>query len=93
MDHRWRRARRAFAQTLAHTLRSQAGQDLIEYGLLAGLIAVVAIGAVRLLGARWATGGAPSGSASLTCGERPGRRRTHGARPVGVTQEGGEDIG
>jgi Flp pilus assembly pilin Flp len=49
-DHGWRRARRAFAQALAYALRDQTGQDLIEYGLLAGLIAVVAIGAVHLLG-------------------------------------------
>jgi Flp pilus assembly pilin Flp len=40
--HGWQRAVRA--------LRRETGQDLIEYGLLAGLIAVVAIGAVRLLG-------------------------------------------
>ena len=30
--------------------RSEEGQDLIEYGLLAALIAVVAIGAVSTLG-------------------------------------------
>jgi Flp pilus assembly pilin Flp len=30
--------------------RSRDGQDLLEYGLLAALIAVVAIGAVTLLG-------------------------------------------
>jgi pilus assembly protein Flp/PilA len=30
--------------------RSEEGQDLIEYGLLAALIAVVAVGAVTTLG-------------------------------------------
>jgi pilus assembly protein Flp/PilA len=30
--------------------RSEDGQDLLEYGLLAALIAIVALGAVRTLG-------------------------------------------
>lgn len=38
--------------TLVHTLvlRRDEGQDLIEYGLLAGLIAVIAIAAVTAVG-------------------------------------------
>ena len=32
------------------TIRSEEGQDLIEYGLLAALIAIVAIGTVSVLG-------------------------------------------
>jgi len=38
--------------TLVHTLvlRRDEGQDLIEYGLLAGLIAIVAIAAVTAVG-------------------------------------------
>ena len=46
---------------LLHGLvRNTGGQDLVEYGLLAGLIAVVAIGAVAALGFQinnvlWAT--------------------------------------
>lgn len=37
--------------TLIHgLLTSDEGQDLVEYGLLAGLICVVAIGAVAALG-------------------------------------------
>jgi Flp pilus assembly pilin Flp len=35
---------------LAHTRRSEDGQDLLEYGLLAALIALVALGAVSTLG-------------------------------------------
>lgn len=48
--HGWRRIKDAGVQALVHALRDEAGQDLIEYGLLAGLIAVVAIGAVRITG-------------------------------------------
>jgi pilus assembly protein Flp/PilA len=33
-------------------VRSEDGQDLLEYGLLAALIAVMAVGAVGLLGER-----------------------------------------
>ena len=37
-------------QLLHRWLRLDAGQDLLEYGLLAALIAVVALGAVGFLG-------------------------------------------
>jgi Flp pilus assembly pilin Flp len=39
----------AFKQ-IAHTRRSEDGQDLLEYGLLTALIAVAALGAVATLG-------------------------------------------
>jgi pilus assembly protein Flp/PilA len=35
---------------LAHARRSEDGQDLLEYGMLAALIAVLAIGAVTSVG-------------------------------------------
>lgn len=37
-------------QRLQRILRLNEGQDLLEYAMLASLIALVAIGAVRLLG-------------------------------------------
>jgi Flp pilus assembly pilin Flp len=37
-------------EKIAHVGRSEEGQDLVEYGLLMALIAVVAIGAVSSLG-------------------------------------------
>jgi Flp pilus assembly pilin Flp len=37
-------------QSLRRWLRLEEGQDLLEYGLLAALIAVVALSAVGLLG-------------------------------------------
>lgn len=37
-------------RSLQRWLRLDEGQDLLEYGLLAALIAVVALGAVGLLG-------------------------------------------
>jgi Flp pilus assembly pilin Flp len=40
----------AVFKQLAHTRRSEDGQDLLEYGLLAALIAVAALGAVSSLG-------------------------------------------
>jgi Flp pilus assembly pilin Flp len=36
--------------TIGHLLRHDDGQDLTEYGLLAGLIAVVAIAAITSVG-------------------------------------------
>jgi pilus assembly protein Flp/PilA len=35
---------------IAHARRSEEGQDLLEYGLLAALIAIIAIGAVTTVG-------------------------------------------
>jgi pilus assembly protein Flp/PilA len=35
---------------IAHLLRDEDGQDLVEYGLLMALIAVIAIGAVATVG-------------------------------------------
>ena len=37
-------------QSLARFARADEGQDLLEYGLLAALISIVAIGAVTLFG-------------------------------------------
>ena len=37
-------------EKIAHVRRSEEGQDLVEYGLLMALIAVVAIGAVTSVG-------------------------------------------
>lgn len=37
-------------QSLARFAKADEGQDLLEYGLLAGLISIVAIGAVTLFG-------------------------------------------
>lgn len=37
-------------RTLHRLLRIEEGQDLLEYGVLASLIALVALGAVGLLG-------------------------------------------
>jgi Flp pilus assembly pilin Flp len=36
-------------------LRDESGQDLIEYGLLIGIITTAAITAIGLLGPRWET--------------------------------------
>jgi pilus assembly protein Flp/PilA len=41
---------RIVLEKIAHVGRSEEGQDLVEYGLLAALIAVVAIGAVTSVG-------------------------------------------
>ena len=41
---------RIVLEKIAHVGRSEEGQDLVEYGLLMALIAVVAIGAVSSLG-------------------------------------------
>jgi Flp pilus assembly pilin Flp len=41
---------RIVLEKVAHVGRSDDGQDLLEYGLLAALIAVFAIGAVGSLG-------------------------------------------
>jgi Flp pilus assembly pilin Flp len=40
----------AIFKKIAHTRRSEDGQDLLEYGLLAALIAIVALGAVSTVG-------------------------------------------
>jgi Flp pilus assembly pilin Flp len=40
----------AVFKQIAHTRRSEDGQDLLEYGLLAALIAIVALGAVSTVG-------------------------------------------
>jgi Flp pilus assembly pilin Flp len=50
---------------LKRFLRTQDGQDLLEYGLLASLIAIAALGAVSILGETidtvfWKTIGATS---------------------------------
>jgi pilus assembly protein Flp/PilA len=37
-------------RTLHRWLRTEEGQDLLEYGMLAALIALVALGAVTVLG-------------------------------------------
>jgi Flp pilus assembly pilin Flp len=41
---------RIVLEKIAHAGRSEEGQDLLEYGLLAALIAVFAIGAVTSVG-------------------------------------------
>jgi len=51
----------AVLRKIADARRSEDGQDLLEYGLLAALIAVIAIGAVR----RWGTPSTPSSGKSL----------------------------
>ena len=43
---------RGVENAIRRLVRSEAGQDLLEYGLLAALIAVVATAAVTTLGAR-----------------------------------------
>ena len=40
----------AVLRKIAEARRSEDGQDLLEYGLLAGLIAIIAIGAVSTVG-------------------------------------------
>jgi len=40
---------------LARLVREDDGQDLIEYGLLVGLITVLAIGTIALIGPKVAT--------------------------------------
>ncbi len=40
----------AVLKKIVHARRSEDGQDLLEYGLLAALIAVIAIGAVTTVG-------------------------------------------
>lgn len=40
----------AVLRKIDDTRRSEDGQDLLEYGLLAALIAVIAIGAVTVVG-------------------------------------------
>ena len=40
------------ATTLARLARGESGQDLVEYGLLASLIATFLIGAMNLVGDR-----------------------------------------
>ena len=40
----------AVLETISKARRSEEGQDLLEYGLLAALLAVVAIGAVTVVG-------------------------------------------
>ena len=47
-------------QSILRLTKREQGQDLLEYGLLASLIAIFAIGAVRLVGTQvdtvlWAT--------------------------------------
>ena len=37
-------------ESLARLTRADAGQDLLEYGLLVALISIIAMGAVTLLG-------------------------------------------
>ena len=44
------RLRDAGRESLAGFARADEGQDLLEYGLLAALISIFAMGAVRLLG-------------------------------------------
>jgi len=39
-----------WAWIVSHTPRSERGQDLAEYGMLIGLIALVVVGAVIVLG-------------------------------------------
>jgi Flp pilus assembly pilin Flp len=43
---------RGVESAIRRLVRSEAGQDLLEYGLLAALIAVVATAAVTTVGAR-----------------------------------------
>jgi pilus assembly protein Flp/PilA len=40
----------AVLKRIAHARRSEEGQDLLEYGLLAALIAIIALGAVSTVG-------------------------------------------
>jgi Flp pilus assembly pilin Flp len=40
----------AVLRKIARTRRADEGQDLLEYGMLAALIAIIAIGAVTSLG-------------------------------------------
>jgi Flp pilus assembly pilin Flp len=40
----------AVLRKIAHSRRSDEGQDLLEYGLLASLIAIIALGAVGTVG-------------------------------------------
>ena len=40
----------AVLKKIAQTRRDEHGQDLLEYGLLAALIAIIAIGAVTTVG-------------------------------------------
>jgi Flp pilus assembly pilin Flp len=40
----------ALLRKIGETRRSEDGQDLLEYGLLAALIAVIALGAVSTVG-------------------------------------------
>jgi pilus assembly protein Flp/PilA len=40
----------ALLRKIGETRRSEDGQDLLEYGLLAALIAVIALGAVTTVG-------------------------------------------
>jgi len=37
-------------QALRRWMRTESGQDLLEYGLLASLIALLALGAVTMIG-------------------------------------------
>jgi Flp pilus assembly pilin Flp len=41
---------RIVLEKIVHAGRSEAGQDLVEYGLLMALIAIIAIGAVASVG-------------------------------------------
>ncbi len=43
---------RCVTSAIRELVRGESGQDLLEYALLATLIAVVAVGAVTTLGAR-----------------------------------------
>ncbi|MGH9374488.1 MAG: Flp family type IVb pilin [Vicinamibacterales bacterium] len=40
----------AVLRKIAHARRSEEGQDLLEYGMLAALIAILALGAVTAVG-------------------------------------------
>ena len=42
------------AQTMLQSLKDESGQDLIEYGILAGMITAGAVAAVKVIGP-WVT--------------------------------------
>jgi pilus assembly protein Flp/PilA len=39
-----------FAKTLQHFIQDESGATMVEYGIMLALIAVVAVGAVRIIG-------------------------------------------
>ena len=50
MDARW-----TLYETVGRAVRSEDGQDLAEYAILVGLIALVVVGAVTLFGSQLAS--------------------------------------